>query len=200
RHGKEAAADAEKQSVNAGQSQRHAKLQRGAAAFLRANVNGSLEAVHHRPSYVHADAAARDFGHFLRGAEAGFENQIHNVLLVEALDFFCFDNSLFDGAGANDGQVDAAAVIADFHHHLGALMIGVQINGAPGRLSRREAFFGRANTVIHRVADKMHERLGESVENALVEVGRLTGDFQRDIFSALLGDVANDARKAAEKL
>src|SRR5207253_2563032 len=38
--------------------------------------------------------------------------------------------SFFDRVGANQREIYSAAVITDFDHHLSALMIGVQINGA----------------------------------------------------------------------
>jgi hypothetical protein len=46
----------------------------------------------------------------------------------------------------------------------------------------------------------MHKGFGESVENTFIEIGILPGELKGDIFSALFGDVADDARKAAEKL
>src|SRR6266568_5166905 len=46
----------------------------------------------------------------------------------------------------------------------------------------------------------MHEGLGKRVKDALVEIGVLPGDFQRDILAALLGDIAKEARETAEEL
>src|SRR5207253_2563031 len=79
---------------------------------------------------VHADAAARNFRDFSGGAEAGLENQVERVLVAHAFGFFRLDNSFFDRVGANQREIYSAAVITDFDHHLSALMIGVQINGA----------------------------------------------------------------------
>src|SRR5919108_1343561 len=163
-------------------------------------MNGSFEAVHHGANDVHADAAPGHFGHFLGGAETRFENQIEGVLLVQALCFFGFDDSLFDSARANESQVDATAIVADFDDDLRALMIGIEVNGAARGLSNGQAFIGGTHAMIYSVADKMHERLGESVEDALVKVSVLPGKFQRDIFSALFCNVSNNARKAAKEL
>jgi len=45
RDGEKTAADAEKQGLDTREGERSAKLNRGAPAFLRGNVNGALEAV-----------------------------------------------------------------------------------------------------------------------------------------------------------
>ena len=163
-------------------------------------MNAALEAVHHGSNNVHADAAARNFRDFSGGAEAGLENQVERVLVAHAFGFFRLDNSFFDRVGANQREIYSAAVITDFDHHLSALMIGVQINGAARGLCGSEALFGRAYAVIHGVSNQVHQRLGEGIQNAFIEVGVLPGNFQRDVFPALLGDVANNARKAPEEL
>src|SRR5207253_8876064 len=54
--------------------------------------------------------------------------------------------------------------------------------------------------MVDGVADKMHERFGESVKNALIEVGVLASKFQGHILATLLGNVANDARETPEEL
>src|SRR5438034_165300 len=129
-------------------------------------MNAALEAVHHGSNNVHADAAARNFRDFSGGAEAGLENQVERVLVAHAFGFFRLDNSFFDRVGANQREIYSAAVITDFDHHLSALMIGVQINGAARGLCGSEALFGRAYAVIHGVSNQVHQRLGEGIQNA----------------------------------
>ncbi len=97
-------------------------------------------------------------------------------------------------------EIDAAAIVADFDDDLGALVVGVQVNGAARRLTSAHTLLGRLDAVIGGVADQVSERLGEGVEYGFIEVGVFAGDFQGDVFAAELGDVANYARKAAEKL
>ena len=79
-------------------------------------------------------------------------------------------------------------------------MIGVEGDGAASGLSSGEALIGRLDAMVDGVADEVRERFAESVENALVEIGVFAGNFQRDVLAAQLGDVANNARKAAEEL
>ena len=54
--------------------------------------------------------------------------------------------------------------------------------------------------MVDGVSNEMHEGLGKRVKDALVEIGVLPGDFQRDILAALLGDIAKKARETAEEL
>src|SRR5215831_714167 len=159
-NGKEAAADPEKQRLNASESQRDAKLESGAAAFLRADVDRSLETIHYRAHDVHADAAAGNFGDFYGSAEARLKNQIEGVLFAHALRFFRFDDAFLHGARANKREIDAPAIVTNFDHNLGALMIGIEINGATSWLSSCKALLGRANAVIDGVSNEMHQRLG----------------------------------------
>ena len=59
---------------------------------------------------------------------------------------------------------------------------------------------GVFDAVVGGVANHVGERLAERVENAFVEIGVLSGDFDADVFVAQLGDIANDAWKAPEEL
>ena len=79
-------------------------------------------------------------------------------------------------------------------------MIRLEINSAARGLACGEPFVGGLDAVIDGVAHKMHQRLAEGVENTFVEIGMLAGDVQSHVLAALLGDVADDARKAAEEL
>ena len=63
------------QSLNAGKGERDAELDGGAAASLRGNVDGTLEAIEDGSNDVHADATTGNFGYFGSGAESGFENK-----------------------------------------------------------------------------------------------------------------------------
>src|SRR6266851_2710878 len=200
RDSEKTAADAEKQSLNTRKSERRAELNRCSAAFLRRNVYGALEAVEDGSNDIHADATARYFRYFGSGAESRFENEIESFLIGQALRLFGFQDSFFNGARTQLSSVDAAAVVADFNDDLRALVKSVEIDGATCRLAGSQALVGRFDAMVNRVADEMHEGFGKSVKNALVEIGVLARKFQGHILAALLGNVADDAREAAEEL
>ena len=54
--------------------------------------------------------------------------------------------------------------------------------------------------MIGGVANQMSQRFGERVENAFIEICVLARDFECDFLVEVLGDIAHDARKSAEKL
>ena len=118
----------------------------------------------------------------------------------ETRGFVAGDQPAFDGALHDFFAVEAAAVVGDFDHHLIGLVKCVQANGAARRFSGSDALGGGFDAVVGGVANQMNERLGKRIENAFIQIGGLAGDFDGDVFAALLGDIANDARKAAEKL
>src|SRR5215467_10689856 len=79
-------------------------------------------------------------------------------------------------------------------------MVRVEIKGAARGFTGRDTVFGAFDAVINSVAHDVHQRFGERVENALVEIGVLTGEVERDVFAASLRDIANEAREATEEL
>src|SRR5215469_8052984 len=138
-------------------------------------MDGTLQAIKDGAHNVHADAAAGDFGDFGGGAETGLENQVNRVLVAEARSVIGFDKTIPDGLLADTFDVDAPAVVANFDDHLRTLVVRVEKNAAAGGFTRAEALVGRLNAVVHGIAHEVSERLGEGVENALVEVGVLSG-------------------------
>src|ERR1700722_11863223 len=101
---------------------------------------------------------------------------------------------------ANLREIDAAAVVPNFDDDLRALMVCVEINRAACGFAGGDAIFGAFDAVIDGVAHDVHQRLGERIENALVEIGVLAGEVESDVFAALLRNVANETRESAEKL
>ena len=85
-------------------------------------------------------------------------------------------NRVFHCLGDEPVAINAAPVIADFNHNLVALVICGQLYCAVGRLAQTDAFCGRFNAVIHRITHQVRQRLGQHIQNALVQVGILAGD------------------------
>src|ERR1700726_3502357 len=191
RHREKATAHTEQKSLNAGKGQWHAQLNGSAAAFDRGNVNGALQVVDDRADHIHAHAAAGDFRDFRCGAEARLENQVHDFEIGETLNLGSFNNSLFHCVLANLYEVDAAAIVAHFDHNLRALVVRVQVNRAAGRLICGDALLGIFHAVIDGIAHEVHQRLGKRIENAFIEIRVLAGEFESDIFAALLGYIAH---------
>lgn len=130
----------------------------------------------------------------------GLKNQRQGFAFGEAGRFFRRQQALCDRALANLGRVDSAAIIGDLDHDLIALMIGVEPAGALRTLAGARAFLRRFNAVAHRVAQNMHERLGERVEDAFVKIGVRAFHDQLNFLAPLASYVTNGSRKAAEEL
>src|SRR5690242_18128554 len=79
-------------------------------------------------------------------------------------------------------------------------MISIQFDRTPSRLARFHTLFRCFYPVVDCVPYKMGKRLGESVQNALVEVCRFTLECQFNLFRLLLRYVTNDTWKATEQL
>src|SRR5258708_12899863 len=88
RHSEQTSADAEKQSLNAGQGEWHAKLDGGAFSGNADDVDGALQAIEHGSNYIHAHAASGNLGNFGSSAEAGFENKIGDFGASHLTPFF----------------------------------------------------------------------------------------------------------------
>jgi hypothetical protein len=163
-------------------------------------VHCALELVKNAPHDVHADASAGYFGDFRGGAEAWLENQVERFLVGKTGSFVGRDEALLNRLLADKRGVNAAAIIAHLDDDLRALMEGVECYGAARGLARSETLVGGLDAVVYGVAHEMHKRLVERVEDALVEIGVFTRNVQGHVLAALFGDVAHDARKAAEEL
>ena len=105
-----------------------------------------------------------------------------------------------NGLLANAIEIEAVAVVAHFDYHLSALVKRVEKNCAARAFACGDAVFAGFDAVIDGVANKMGHGLGESVENAFVEISVFAGEFESNVFSAMLGNVADHAGETAKKL
>ena len=92
------------------------------------------------------------------------------------------------------------AVIGDFNYDLIALMVGIETQRALRALAGARAFFRSFNAVADGVAENVHERLSDGVEDALVEIGVSALNYEFDFLAALVRDIAHGARETAEEL
>jgi hypothetical protein len=137
------------------------------------DMDGGLQPVQHALHHVHAHAASGNFGDLFRRAESGPEDEFHSFGFADARRFFGSHNSQFDRFGANLLDIDAASVVADFDHHLIALMKEHAAGSFPAAACPGCAALRRFNAVTDRVAHQMRQRFGDRIENAFVEIGFL---------------------------
>src|SRR5208337_2236801 len=200
RNGEQATPDTEEQGLDASQGQGDTKLNAGAESLGGSNVHGAFEAVEDGAHDVHAYTTSGNFSDFRGGAEARFEDEVKGVLVADAIGVVGFDEAVANGVLANEIEVHAAAIVANFDNDLSALMVSLERDGAARGFAGAEAHVGGFDTMINGVADQVGERLGERVKNPFVQVGVFAGNFQGDVFAAEFGDIADNPGEAAEQL
>ena len=68
------------------------------------------------------------------------------------------------------------------------------------RLARARARLGRLDRVVDRVADEVHERVGEVLDDELVELDVAAGHLEVDLLPHLAGDLPDHPRELVEDL
>jgi hypothetical protein len=66
-------------------------------------------------------------------------------------------------------------------------------------LARRDASLGVFEAVIGRIADHMHQRIGQPLDHRLVEFGLLAGRRQIDLLAQIARQVVNKAAEPPEQ-
>src|SRR3546814_16821238 len=66
--------------------------------------------------------------------------------------------------------IDATAVVGDLHDHLAALVAGLQVQVALGRLALRDAFGWGLDAVVEVIADHVRQWVAEGFETRAVEL------------------------------
>ena len=141
------------QRLDDGQGQGKLHPESGAFAGARLHADGSFQPVQYTLHHVHANPPPRDFGDLLGSAEAGAEDEVEDLSIVQPHDFFAGRHSQFQGLGANLLGVHAAAVVGDFDDDLIALVIRMQPDDPLRRFAQFAALVRRLNAMAHRVAD-----------------------------------------------
>ena len=94
---------------------------------------------------------------------------------------------------ADPRHVHAGAVVGHDDDDRGADGAGLDPDGGLARLAGREADLGGLAAVVDGVGDEVLERVGDRVEDLLVELGVLPGQPEHDLLAPGGGDVADEA-------
>ena len=79
-------------------------------------------------------------------------------------------------------------------------MACLEPDGPHGRLAGGAAVLRHFQAVVQRVADQMVERRLEPIEDVAIDAGGLTGDLEPGLLAELPGQVADQAREAADAI
>jgi len=155
----------------------------------------TVEGVEIGANDIEAYAAACQLGFYGSGGETGMEKHFAKIALGEASGGFRRNETALGGALFYALVVDAAAVVFDFHVDVVATVIGAERNFADFGFAGRGAIGGVFNAVGDGIADEMDERIGNLLNDVVVEFGLAAGEIEMDLFTGGLRGVADGARK-----
>ena len=110
------------------------------------------------------------------------------------------DDAAPDRGGEERLRVHARAVVLDLDDDVVALLERVERDGADGRLADAQALVARLDAVIDRVADHVHQRVAELLDDELVDLGLGARDDEVHLLVVLARDLPHDARELVEGL
>ncbi len=173
--------------------QRKRQPDREDSAFtgFRLHVERTAEAFDFSRNDVHANATARLLRDRSGGGESGLQDQLHRVFVAQ--DLSLRDQTERRTLGANRVEVHAGAVIAQAHHHFGALAVKFEDDSTGLRLVLTEAVLRLLDSVHHRISQHVLERRQHSLENLPIEFTRGALDHQFRALACLGSGLTNDA-------
>src|SRR5207244_1050846 len=154
--------------------------QPGSRAFTGAGLDADagLHALQNALHYVHAYATSGDLSDFLGGAEARTKYEIQGFHVAQPRGLLGCDQPHLDGFGPNSGRVDTPSIVSDFQNDLVALMVGVQLENSFGTLAHPLPLFRGFDAMADGIAYHVGKRFGNRVQDALVQVGFLSSQYQ----------------------
>ena len=106
------------------------------------------------------------------------------------------DQAAIHGALFHAFVIDAAAVVLDFDVNMISTVIGAQRDAADVRLANPAAFFRKFDAVSDGIPDQVHQRIGNLLNDVVVELGFAAGEIEFDLLAGGFRGVANRARQS----
>ena len=166
------------------QQLRHGKADRQAKGGCRSLSELAFE--RHRATkpcgigahHIQADAAPRKVADRGGGRKSSGKQQVKNIPVVQRRRALRADQALAAGGGADAIGIDAAAIVGQADEDIIAFGPYPQTDGGQGGLARRKALGGTFDTMVHRIANQVQQRLEQFVDDRLVGFHRAAVDHQ----------------------
>src|SRR5690606_2203305 len=184
------------ESVDDGQRQRQPDAHGAANPGFAVDTDGAAQRFDVLSHHIHADTAAGQVGDLLGGGESRSKNQLVDLPIAERM--IGRNDAFLDRLAENSFFVEAAAVVGHFDNDAARIVIGIQLDGALPRLAALLADVCRLDTVIHRIAEQVHQRIANSFHHGFIELGFGAADLQRNVLAELLADIAHHTLKPRE--
>jgi len=149
---------------------------------------------------VHPDAAAADVGYLLARRKAGVEDEFVDIRLLHREQIVAADDSLLDCRVTQFVGVDPATVVLDFDHDVITFAPGAKFDRSARLFACVFPFLGGFDTVVDSVADDMHQRIPDLVEDRPVDFHVLALHIERDTLVLIAGDVPDEAWEFVDDL
>src|SRR5205807_9047098 len=150
--------------------------------------------------YIETHAAPGELGLARSSREAGMKEELQQRALVQILRVLGRNQSSLDGGAAHAVIVDAAAVIFYLYIYMVAAMVGAHRNISHFALAGMVAIVTALQAVGHGIAHQMNERIGDLLNDVVVEFSLGAGEREFNLLVAGLGGIADSARNARIKV
>ena len=198
RHRVRAIGDLDEERGDDGEGQGELDDELRAHAGDRLHLDETVQPLDGLQNDVEADAAARQLAHGLGGREPLREDELHQLAIGDGL--VRLEQAPVHGLAAHRRGVDAGAVVHDRDEDVVGLLHRGEQDRAGRGLAAGHPRLRRLDAVVHAVADHVHERLADLVDDGLVDAGLLALQDQLDVLPLLPGEVAHQPRKALEDM
>ena len=175
------------------QRERNFQNEFGSCARGALNFDFAVEGVQIGADDVETHATAGEFCFDGGSRKAGVEQHVAKFAFGQPAGGFMGDQAAFDCALLDALVIDAATVVFDFNVDVIAAMIGAKDDTTEFRFPGFPANFGHFDAVSDRVANQVNERIGNLLNDVVVEFGFAAGEIEFDLFSGGLRRVANRA-------
>src|SRR5260370_39733715 len=127
------------------------------------------------------------------------EEHSTEVAIGEAVRGLGRDQAALDSALLHAIVIDAAAVVFDFDVNVIPAMISAEGNFAGFGLSGGAAGVGVLDSMRDGIAHQVYERIGDLLDDVVVQLGFAAGEVEFDLLGGGSGSVAPGARKPGIK-
>src|SRR6185369_13987791 len=193
-------AAANEQSLRNDERQWNLESESGSYAEGRFDLNFAVQLVQVRSYHVEPDSASGKFRLARSGREARMEEEFQHVAIFHLLRLLRSQETGFDGSLTDLAVIDAAAVVFDLDVDMVAAMVSANSDtslvGLPGVIS----LFVALDAVGDGVTYKMQQRIGDLLDDVVIELGFRTGQRYFDLLVGCLGGIANSARDTRIKI
>ncbi len=188
-------ADAHEQRLRDDQRERHLEGEAGADSLPRFDLDLAVQRVEIGANHVETDSASGQLRLSRSGREAREEHEVEQFLRRERACLFGVHQLEFGGGRANLLVIDAAAVVLHLDKNVIAAVIGANRDIAAVRFAGIVTLVRPLDAVRHGIAHQVQQRIGNLLDDVVVQLGLGARQHQFHPLAGRLGGVAHGPRE-----